>query len=313
MATALSYYGNDIDTSGWITGSTITTTGTLSVGGTLGTGDALWTRSPRIAATSAGTNSTNIFWDGGSVTGSIGTSGIIYNGDSTLTVSGQSGDNITVTYTVDDSGVLMSNPYIYVETKESKESRIKRHLQEIMKSNLLIKMGDTRQNVLKNKVSAQEIKARQTLRDLISERDWRRYLTNGFVIVQGMSGKFYQVFNDQRHIKVYVKGKLTDEICIHTNASECPPTDHILNMMTLIQCDENIIWTKGVGNVYNKDGSRRSAVQGVNGIADGFYEGNIAVQEWNAFVASGEDVPVELIPEKHTNLVDLYKRLKKAA
>jgi len=219
------------------------------------------------------------------------------------------GDTVSVQYASD--GVNITNPYIHVESAESKEARVKAQLRQMMKSNLLVKMGTNRQLLLKNKVAPQEIKARQTLRDQISERQWRGYLTNGFIMIQGASGKcFYQVFNDQRHIKVYKKGKLTDEICIHTTSdTKCPPTDHILNMMFLIQNDEKIIWTKGIGNVYNKDGTN-SMVLGVAGgitVTDG--------QAMQGFIAGGEDVPVEYVmsePRSNLSLVETYKKLKAA-
>lgn len=159
-------------------------------------------------------------------------------------------------YTINADGVVTiyqdGNIICVEESQESKDQRIKNQIKQIMKTNLLIK-NNSRHLILGKNVSSQEEKARETLRDLISERDWRRYLTNGFVIVKAPSGKFYQIFNDQRHVKVYQKGVLTAEICIHTHSdTKCPPTDHILNLMFLVQNDESLIWVKDVGNVYKK-------------------------------------------------------------
>jgi len=67
--------------------------------------------------------------------------------------------------------------------------------------------------------------------------------------LRGLEGPFvYQVFHTQNHIKVYKKGIRIKEICIHT-AGECPPTDHILNMMCLINNEEHLLWEEG--NIYN--------------------------------------------------------------
>jgi len=110
------------------------------------------------------------------------------------------GSAVQVTYTQDSLGNVV-NSNIYVTSNESAEAIAKRRLKEIMKSNLLIR-GRSRHLALPRYVTPQEAKARETLRDLISEREYRRYLTNGFVIIQAVSGKCYQVFNDQRHIKV---------------------------------------------------------------------------------------------------------------
>jgi len=125
---------------------------------------------------------------------------------------------------------------------------IKEIIRNKIKSNLLIKSG-IKNRYLINKFSPQEIKARETLRDMISERDWRRYVTNGFLIVKGNLGHWYQIFNTcNERIRVYNKGKLFAKICIHTD-EKCPPTDHILNMWTLIKLDENSLWGK-LGNIY---------------------------------------------------------------
>lgn len=212
-------------------------------------------------------------------------------------------------YTIrEDGSVIIHNDGQIVcvsETPESKEMRIKNQIKQIMKTNLLIK-NNSRHLRLGNIVSVQEEKARETLRDMISERDWRRYLTNGFVIVKAPSGKFYQIFNDQRHVKVYQKGILTDEICIHTHAdTKCPPTDHILNLMFLVQNDESLIWAKGVGNVYSKQLSVSGNAVNANGVNVGY------VQENYACVGGISTIPYT--GEKGCKtLLDTYRKLKAA-
>lgn len=93
-------------------------------------------------------------------------------------------------------------------------------------------------------LSPSELKARSTLRDLISEKAYRRYLINGFIMVKGKSGRYYQIFSDQRHTKVYENEKCINEICIHTN-SLCPPTDHVINLKMLVEFDEQEVWDGG--------------------------------------------------------------------
>jgi hypothetical protein len=101
-----------------------------------------------------------------------------------------------------------------------------------------------KQNDPKNKIS--EMKARNSLRDMITEKEYRRYLSNGYILVKRISTVlpapvrpvklWYQVFNDQRRIQVYKNNKLVEKICIHTDDS-CPPTDHVLNIKMLIETD----------------------------------------------------------------------------
>ena len=126
-----------------------------------------------------------------------------------------------------------------------------------LKSNLLILTNRKRTN-LTNAITPQEMKARESLRDLISESDWRRYITNGFIMHRGESEKWYQIFNDQKRTNVYWKGKIIETLCLHTD--NCPPTDHILNMMTLIDFDENSLGQ--IGNL--------RSVNNVNNLADTF-------------------------------------------
>ena len=118
-----------------------------------------------------------------------------------------------------------------------------------IKANLLIKVK-SRHTFCDEEYSNAELKAQNTLRDMLSEADWRRYVTCGFVMIKGAFGNWYQVFRQQKHIIVYNKGKKVNEICIHTDA-KCPPTDHIINMKFLIENDENVIWNNG--NVMERD------------------------------------------------------------
>jgi len=174
------------------------------------------------------------------ITGITGSTGGVY------TLNVDYGNALSFSYSCDS--ILTSN------LKETKKEHIKCKLKQFMKSNLFIKTKYTKQDILKMQVSHAEIKARSTLRDSISEKQWRRYLATGFMMIQGESGKWYQVFQNQRHIRVYQKGIMTDRICIHTD-EKCPPTDHVLNIMSLIQNDESLIWTKGVSNVYKQNSS----------------------------------------------------------
>jgi hypothetical protein len=92
------------------------------------------------------------------------------------------------------------------------------------------------------KITPSELKARETLRDMILESEYRRYITNGFVMVKAIqSSRWYQIFNDRQKINVYEDGKKVCSLCIHTDDS-CPPTDHIINMKLLAEIDEEKIW-----------------------------------------------------------------------
>lgn len=98
----------------------------------------------------------------------------------------------------------------------------------------------------------EELKARETLREYLSESEYRRYITNGFIMVRGSStGYHYQVFGDRR-LRVYHKYKAIESICIHSQ--DCPPSDHVLNMKILIESDETEFRKLGnISKLYSND------------------------------------------------------------
>jgi hypothetical protein len=93
-----------------------------------------------------------------------------------------------------------------------------------------------------NPTSVAELKARRLLRDMVSEREWRCYVTNGYVMVRGGSGKWYRL-HQRENIQVYEKGVKINSLCVHTH-EDCPPTDHIINMKTLIEIEEDQIYKR---------------------------------------------------------------------
>lgn len=130
-----------------------------------------------------------------------------------------------------------------------------------------------RQETIFNSPSNAENKAIASLRDMLSEKEFRKYLINGFIMVKATSGKWYQIFKKQKHIKVYEKGILVKELCIHTDAKEVPPTDHVINMKLLVECDEQLLWKSS--NQYDPTPislkkSLRKAINDLNGNSEKF-------------------------------------------
>ena len=106
-------------------------------------------------------------------------------------------------------------------------------------------VGLTSKDHVKPKVSDSEKLAQIQLRDVLTEREFFKYLKTGKLVVKGKSGKRYVLFNDNNSkVRVLQKNVFTHEICIHTDA-KCPPTDHIINLKTLIEFDEEGFWKLG--------------------------------------------------------------------
>jgi len=215
---------------------------------------------PTVTVTSAASNNT-VYWNCDTTASVTATNPgfYIYSGDGTLTARPQGqlydttgnliNERCTI-YTTAAGGVwtIVTDAGGTISVGGASRESARNALRRFIKSNLLIKVRDPRGAFLGAKVDPRELKARDTLRDMLSEAEWRRYVTNGFVMVKGVSGRFYQVFNDQRRIQVYHRGKAMASICIHTDRS-CPPTDHVINMKVLIETDEELVWKEG--NVSN--------------------------------------------------------------
>jgi hypothetical protein len=134
---------------------------------------------------------------------------------------------------------------------------LRKNVSSFMKANLLIRTErkSLSRQALPLKYTPQEQKARDSLRDMLTEEEWRRYVTNGFIMVRGSSGYWYQIFADNSRLQVYKNNKKTHAICIHTDKT-CPPTDHVINMKVLIEIDEASLWANG--NITSLDTPRIS-------------------------------------------------------
>ena len=88
----------------------------------------------------------------------------------------------------------------------------------------------------------------ETLREMISEVEYRRYLKNGFISIKASDGLTYQIFRDKWHTKVWYRGKLIEEVCTRLSRN-VPPTDNIIAFKTMLECD--IKEFRAIGNVYN--------------------------------------------------------------
>ena len=225
------------------------------------------------------------------------------------TIYYQAGDTINVTASAGEGYTVTIND-IYVEPAMDKAAMLKSQIRHMMKNNLLVKMGRSR-SVLKA-VDPNEVKAQKTLRDHLTEKAFRRYITNGFIMVQGRSGLYYQVFSDRRHTMVYDSNhKKVGEICIRTDYA-CPPTDHVINIKMMVEFDEVSVWKGGNLKQFSKDFQipfqlsnniqsyvNGNGLNGVNGAVVGYAAGP------NPYLSTNSE------PKKDLSLVEAYRQAKK--
>jgi hypothetical protein len=97
-----------------------------------------------------------------------------------------------------------------------------------------------------------ETKARETLRMIVGEEQFRCFIKRGFVTVRGKSGKVYQIFHKSHHLTyVWENGQCIERLCIYLKGS-FPPTDFVITLFLMILNHEERVWEVG-----NKNGPGR--------------------------------------------------------
>lgn len=94
-----------------------------------------------------------------------------------------------------------------------------------------------------------EMTAIETLREMITEADFRKYMAHGFILVKGESGCVYQIFRSRAHTIVWEKGEVVEEVCVRIKDRKIPPTDNVIAFKILIESSEEDF--KKLGNAYN--------------------------------------------------------------
>jgi hypothetical protein len=165
-----------------------------------------------------------------------------------------------ISYSINTNATITGNIRVQVQARVTPETieemKRRRALEESFRLMAAIrsKMKTVAIHVKKNnksrrcipadhKVDPRELKARETLREMITESEYRRYLTNGFIMAKGgQSGLWYQIFSKAagHWVFSYKDGKMYERLCIHTDSS-CPQTDHVINMKVLAEIDEETL------------------------------------------------------------------------
>ena len=102
------------------------------------------------------------------------------------------------------------------------------------------------------RVNGPEQAALETLRESLTEDQFRRYIKTGFLSVTGRSGRTYQIPRGSGispHVIVWERGKKIAEICSYILDRKMPPTDRVIAFKTIIEADEQEMWRRG--NVFN--------------------------------------------------------------
>lgn len=139
--------------------------------------------------------------------------------------------------------------YVATSNKDYERERKRQNIRS-----RLVSVVKTRSEAIRGN-TPEECLAMETLREVVTEDEFKRYLRYGFVLVRGRSGATYQVFRNRSHVKVWVGGKVIEEICVylkdtadHGGSGKIPMTDKVIAFKAMIETDEESF--KTLGNRY---------------------------------------------------------------
>jgi hypothetical protein len=92
-----------------------------------------------------------------------------------------------------------------------------------------------------------EIRARQTLRKILGDDGFQRFLRNGFVSVHAKSGKVYQIYPGHGMTIVYDRGTPIEKLCVVLNG-DFTPTDSLITRYVMILHSEESF--RALANVF---------------------------------------------------------------
>lgn len=125
--------------------------------------------------------------------------------------------------------------------------RKKYEFREKIRNQLIFTPKTTAQPI--RQVKENEAVAMETLREMITEEEFKRFINRGFITVTGQSGKVYQIFRNNWHTKVWVGGQLVEEVCVRIRGDvNAPATDNLIAFKAMIETDEEEF--RKIGNVY---------------------------------------------------------------
>ena len=149
------------------------------------------------------------------------------------TIYGSILNDIKVKYSWDNSieWTFSSDNYIrYAPATPSEQ------LRQIMRSRQFPSIV-TKRRFIKPSEDLREIRARATLRKVIGENEYRRFLAKGFITVLAKSGLLYQIFPGHDMTVVFKSGKRVEKLCVVLSGS-FPPTDSLIMRYLMILNDE---------------------------------------------------------------------------
>jgi len=109
-----------------------------------------------------------------------------------------------------------------------------------------------------NPADEREIRARETLRRVIGERNYRYFLKTGCVNVRGgKSGMMYRIYKGHM-VDAYKDGVLVERLCVYLKG-DFPPADEIITKFLMVINNEDQF--RAIANISRGSGRRQPAAQ----------------------------------------------------
>jgi len=128
--------------------------------------------------------------------------------------------------------VSSSYNYCWDSQKKTVNEQIKEILRKRIASDVIVNCKP-----LGHAEDMREIRARETLRNVIGEDKFRDFARRGSISVRAKSGLVYQIFPGSGFTKVYNNGKMMDRLCVVLTGG-FPPTDSLIMRYLLILNNE---------------------------------------------------------------------------
>ncbi len=137
---------------------------------------------------------------------------------------------------------------------------VSERMRQIIQSRMAPKIIIPSRKPVKTEAEEREVRARETLCNILGPDRFQRFLRNGFVSVQAPSGKVYQIYPGHGQTVVYNKGKPIEKMCVVFRGDFCP-TDSLITRMLMIMHDEAGFRKKAnVSSHYNSEPQRLNTV-----------------------------------------------------
>ena len=127
----------------------------------------------------------------------------------------------------------MGDGWIEVTPKKTPQERLREIIQKRNAPMIL-----TERKSLLVPTNDREVRARGTLRRLLGEDKFFRFLKDGFITVRAKSGLSYQIFPAHGITAVYRDGLQVERLCVVLRG-DFPPTDSLIMRYLVILNDEN--------------------------------------------------------------------------